>query len=190
MMVWNLFLAWIPLCITAIMQSKRFQKHWMSYVLGILWILFFPNAIYLISDLVYLDQSEFMISSSIYGSLDYLKNFSAYVGFFHLVFGAILGVFIAIESVLPFLKAIHQQRGRRTMLISMFMVSLLASVAVYIGRFFRYNSWDIFNIWEICKDLFHSIGWFSLMFVLCFSIIQVFIYSLAYFSQNQSSPVN
>lgn len=51
-LIWNLFLAWIPLLVVAIanvVDNKLIQS-----VIMIIWILFYPNSPYIITDLLHL----------------------------------------------------------------------------------------------------------------------------------------
>ena len=56
-MMWNLFLAWIPL-LCSIIAFRFYERKFFSYVifppLAFLWLLFFPNSPYLVTDLIHL----------------------------------------------------------------------------------------------------------------------------------------
>src|ERR1700741_1851339 len=55
-LVWNLFLACIPLWITMFMrwQERAFRPHFMFWIAAAAWLLFFPNSPYLITDFIHL----------------------------------------------------------------------------------------------------------------------------------------
>ncbi len=56
-LVWNLFLAWVPYLwsLWALSIHRRQPRRWWLLLLpGALWLLFFPNAPYLITDLIHL----------------------------------------------------------------------------------------------------------------------------------------
>jgi uncharacterized membrane protein len=57
-LVWNLFLAWIPFvfALGAYLLARR-RSGPAVVVLGVLWLLFFPNAPYMLTDFVHLDDS-------------------------------------------------------------------------------------------------------------------------------------
>ena len=57
-LVWNLALAWVPfgLALGALASARRDARATTS-VLGVLWLLFFPNAPYLLTDFVHLEAS-------------------------------------------------------------------------------------------------------------------------------------
>ena len=52
-LIWNIFLAWIPLIISSYLRSGS-AKGWKPYTLLFTWLLFFPNSLYIITDLVHL----------------------------------------------------------------------------------------------------------------------------------------
>jgi len=189
MMIWNLFLAWIPLGIMILMSSGKVKKNWLIGILFFIWLVFFPNAIYIISDLIYLDQSQFIQSIGPDQSLIYLQDFAGYIGFFHLVFGAILGMMLAVASLKPLLMLIEERKNRKMMIFALLGISFLSSIAVFIGRFFRYNSWDIFKGFQIFVEMYQSISWFSVMFVIGFTILQVLIYSLMIGQRSQEVAI-
>lgn len=54
-MTWNLLLAWVPLLISMVMVDAA--KRRVLSVLVLAWLLFFPNAPYIITDLIHLGSS-------------------------------------------------------------------------------------------------------------------------------------
>ena len=57
-LIWNLFLAWIPFAL-AVFVYDRWRRHrggLLLIVLGVLWLLFFPNAPYIATDFVHLEH--------------------------------------------------------------------------------------------------------------------------------------
>src|SRR4051812_24950449 len=52
-LVWNIFLAWVPFGISAYLD-KPFSHKWKEAALFIVWLAFFPNSLYIITDLVHL----------------------------------------------------------------------------------------------------------------------------------------
>ncbi|TDB68295.1 DUF1361 domain-containing protein [Arundinibacter roseus] len=131
---WNLFLSWIPLLLSFIAQtiSKRFGKLpvWIA-ILSIVWLIFFPNAPYMITDLVHL-------------SVDYGSNLT-----WHDVIMLFYYAQISLINGLVSLYWFHQT-WNRTYSNSTGTVLLLASFplggfGVFLGRIQRWNSWDILH---------------------------------------------
>src|ERR1700709_646893 len=55
--IWNLFLAWIPFWIAAVMyygHLRNTRRNLLLVALGVMWLLFFPNSPYIWTDLVHL----------------------------------------------------------------------------------------------------------------------------------------
>ncbi|HLO59871.1 MAG TPA: DUF1361 domain-containing protein [Bacteroidales bacterium] len=126
---WNLFLAFLPWLFTSlILVYPRFQNVKLNFILVILWLLFFPNAPYILTDLFHLRLNSTM---PIWFDLVLILSF-AWTG---LMFG-----FMSlwdIENLLS--KKINKK------LIPFISLSLLflGSFGIYIGRYLRWNSWDV-----------------------------------------------
>ncbi|MFL5731540.1 MAG: DUF1361 domain-containing protein, partial [Cytophagaceae bacterium] len=57
-LVWNLLLAWIPLCCADLCYASYFKSRKNMTVLflsGFFWMIFFPNAPYIITDFIHLE---------------------------------------------------------------------------------------------------------------------------------------
>ncbi len=143
-LVWNLFLAWLPFLLALTVVMLRQSKLALG-AFGMLWLIFFPNTTYLVTDLIHLHHTDFipvwydaimLFAFALTGLM--LGLLSLY--FVHAVvqihFGAIVGwAFVGITAV-------------------------LGGVGVYIGRFLRWNSWDVFTnpitlFNDITFNLFH-----------------------------------
>src|SRR5262245_35311833 len=60
LLVWNLFLAWLPLGFALLAREAFKRSRPGSFVgLGVAWLLFFPNAPYIFTDLVHVRQTHF-----------------------------------------------------------------------------------------------------------------------------------
>ncbi len=125
--IWNLFLAAIPLALSQYLIHLKSRKfHWLLFGL---WILFFPNALYIITDLVHLKEK-----TNIPLWFDVILFFSAAVN-------GLLLAFTSLYQVELFLQLKFNSRRTKFILYSCLFIS---SFGVYIGRFLRWNSWDIF----------------------------------------------
>ena len=127
---WNLFLAFVPWAVTSITILKpNIQSYKITIIILLaVWLLFFPNAPYILTDLFHL-----RLKSSMPKWFDLILILSfAWTG---LVFG-----FLSlwdIEKILT--KSLNQ------VWISIISISLLfiGSFGIYLGRYLRWNSWDI-----------------------------------------------
>jgi uncharacterized membrane protein len=131
-LVWNLFLAWIPLGFALILYdgARRGVRGPWLLALGGLWLLFFPNAPYLMTDLKYLREVD--------GAPFW---FDAVLACSAAAAGLALG-FLSLFLV----HAVAQRRvGAIWAWVGVWAMLLLSSVGVFLGRFQRFNSWDIFT---------------------------------------------
>ncbi|WP_170110583.1 DUF1361 domain-containing protein [Flavilitoribacter nigricans] len=125
-LVWNLFLAWVPYGISLLIRPE--QPRWWRYILLGAWLPFFPNAPYIITDLLHLQER---LPVPLW--YDMLTIFSfAWTG---LIFGYL--------SLIRIQKHCFDQWGPVMSNLITAGVWLLAGLGIYIGRFLRWNSWDV-----------------------------------------------
>jgi uncharacterized membrane protein len=127
---WNLFLAFIPWLLTSIvMVFPRLQKRkWILAPLFTSWVLFFPNAPYILTDLFHLRVNT---QVPIWYDLVLILSF-AWTG---LWFGLIS--LFDLEKLLS--KFINQKIVTGVSVLLLF----ISGFGIYIGRFLRWNSWDV-----------------------------------------------
>lgn len=127
---WNLFLAFIPWALTSIVAMNPFlQKNkWVLLPLLGSWILFFPNAPYIFTDLFHLRINT---NVPIWYDLVLILSF-AWTG---LLFGL-----VSLHDIEKMLS--HFIHKKMVTAISVFLL-FVAGFGIYIGRFLRWNSWDI-----------------------------------------------
>lgn len=127
---WNLFLAFVPWAIaTLVVLSKRLRSSKIMLVVLIsVWLLFFPNAPYILTDLFHLRLNS---SMPVWFDLTLILSF-AWTG---LLFG-----FLSLWDIESVLRK-YLKNGWVTA-ISVFLL-FLGSFGIYIGRYLRWNSWDI-----------------------------------------------
>lgn len=126
-LLWNLFLGFVPLAISeCLINQEQLSKRKLA-IGSFVWLLFFPNAPYIITDLMHLSKYEKV------PWLDGLMLFS----FAITSLAAGLLSFIQIKHVL---KVYLPRLFYRLFTLG---IMLLAGFGVYLGRFERWNSWDI-----------------------------------------------
>jgi uncharacterized membrane protein len=127
---WNLFLAFLPWLFTSIMIIKpSIQKR--SIVITFLllsWLLFFPNSPYILTDLFHLQMTS---SMPMWFDLVLILSF-AWTG---LLFG-----FLSLWDIEKILKT--RLKPYFVYPISVGLL-FLGSFGIYVGRYLRWNSWDI-----------------------------------------------
>jgi uncharacterized membrane protein len=127
-LLWNLLLAWIPMLLALL--AWRFRRNsFLALSAGFLWLLFLPNAPSLVSDLIHLKPKS---EAPMWYDMVMLFSF------------AFAGLALGLHSL-------HLVRGlvkRRFGLLSSWVFTLavvaLSGLGIYIGRFLRWNSWEIF----------------------------------------------
>lgn len=169
-LIWNLFLAWIPYIISSFLIKKDMPAG-RFVIFFIFWLIFFPNAPYLVTDVLH-----------IAGRLSPFLWYDSLLFFF---FGWI-GLFLGMLSLLD----IHQYlKTRLSYIISeiiIFAICVISSFGIYLGRFERWNSWDIFiNPFHLIKDSFNvsintAHSGTPLIFVSVFTVFMYLIYKTIY----------
>ncbi len=130
-LLWNLFLAWIPYHITLVMQG--YDQHrwklrlWLPVFLA--WMAFLPNAPYIITDLYHLPEGAGR--APMWFDLILILSF-AWNG---LIFG-----FISIRQMQRMVLTRFPWVPAQPFIAT---VMLLCGWGVYIGRYLRWNSWDL-----------------------------------------------
>ena len=128
---WNLFLAAVPWFISMIVTSRAIMEKSkiLTVLLFVLWILFFPNAPYIITDLYYLNSHP---ERMFWYDLIMILLF-AWTG---LLFG-----FFSLERIEDMLVRKLSRVKSTAITVGILFVS---AFGVYLGRDLRWNSWDIF----------------------------------------------
>lgn len=128
-LLWNLFLAWIPLWISRyFIRQKKIQSPIFSLFVMTSWLLFLPNAPYILTDFLHLHQR--------YGVpmwFDIMLIFSF----------ALTGIFIFIETCNDVFAFIKNKIPSSIFWMLSPLLSFLVAFGIYLGRFLRWNSWDI-----------------------------------------------
>jgi uncharacterized membrane protein len=129
-MLWNLFLAWTPflLALAAFELTRRGAARPVLVLLGVCWLLFFPNAPYMLTDFVHLGTQ---------GGAPVWFDASMIAAF------ALAGLALGFASLyLVQLIATDFVGARRSWALVVAGIAL-ASFGVYLGRFEEWNSWDL-----------------------------------------------
>lgn len=123
-LVWNLILALIPYFFATLFIREK-QK-W-RYIFFILWLLFFPNSLYIWTDFLHLETDGMMLHFDI-----------VYIGVMALA--GLFSGFASLELIHTYWNR-HIHRAKAWVAISCIM--FLSLFWVFLGRFLRFNSWDI-----------------------------------------------
>lgn len=130
-LLWNLFLAWIPLVLAWFLTQRLRTSSWLSWqniIISTLWLGFLPNSFYLVSDLIHLHPT---------GEVSLLYDIVMFCSF---IFNAYIIGFMSI-----YLIHCHLIKRVSTKSASVIIAGVLlaCSFAIYLGRSLRWNSWDV-----------------------------------------------
>ena len=122
--VWNLALACIPVFFAVRFAAVR-RRIWLI-PLGLGWLAFLPNDPYLVTDLVHL-----------HGGVELWRHVMQYG------IAAWTGVMLGVVSMHLVCQRIEREFGALTGWIAVVISVGLSAIGVVIGRFQRFNSWDL-----------------------------------------------
>lgn len=166
---WNLFLALVPYLITrfAIRNPAWIESNRKFVFVFIAWLLFLPNSFYIITDLFHLQTSPFV---PLWFDLALIFSF------------AWNGILLGVVSVRQMEKMMQCHFPKINEWQFIYPLMLLNAFGVYIGRYLRYNSWDVIaNPFQLTQDiiylLLHPVRYrFDWSMILCYSVFMTLIY--------------
>ena len=127
---WNLFLAWIPYLVSLLLVALHAARArwWVLAPFGVVWLLFLPNAPYILTDLIHVGAI---------GGVPLWFDLTM-IGAF-----AVAGLALGLASLL----LVHQIVAARLGSLAGWVMAIgslgLSSIGIYLGRFPRFNSWDV-----------------------------------------------
>ena len=143
-LTWNLFLAWVPLLISKTIRAneKRLTTVALIPVIG-LWLLFFPNAPYILTDLFHLETR---------GGMPKWFDLLMVLTF------AWTGLILGFASLMDIQQVVTNRYSRFTGWTISILSIIICSFGIYLGRYMRWNSWDIVTSPEsLARDIYHIV---------------------------------
>jgi len=131
-LVWNLVLAWIPLTLALLVYDRYQDGTGLARTAPALalWLLFLPNAPYIVTDVKWL--GEYHGGSPVYDA-------------FLIALAALLGLALGFVSIYLVQTVVAARYGRPMGWALAWAALVLSGLGVYLGRFQRWNSWDVFT---------------------------------------------
>lgn len=177
-LIWNLFLAWIPFILAAVAHAISWRRLWLYLILpfiALLWLLFFPNAPYMLTDL-----QDLVRSGGVGAPLWY--------DVIIVVWCSWTGMLLGVISLYLMQDIVLRTFGRAAGWVFVFVISGLSSFGIYIGRFVRLNSWDILQnpaettmtILGLVIDPSMRLAAFTLLYTFFFLFIFLLLYSFSH----------
>lgn len=147
-LLWNLFLSWLPLVLALWLRRilrDNLWSSWLALFVTTAWLLLLPNSFYMVSDFIHLnDLSESQI-------LFTAIMFTAFV---------FTSLCLGIASLYLIHTELLKRVSKRTAAALIGSLLLVVSLAIYVGRDLRWNSWDIIVspfglLFDISERLLH-----------------------------------
>lgn len=170
-LVFNLGLAWIPFAAAGMAYLTRRNRITFFLVMPIctlVWLIFFPNAAYLLTDFQHLATTD--------GSAPIWFDVILLIWF------AWTGLFLGIASLYLMQEIVTDLSNPIIGWVFAISVTTLSSIGIYLGRFLRWNSWDLLqDPFLIARDMYgivrHPISNLpTYVFTILFTLLFLFIY--------------
>jgi uncharacterized membrane protein len=166
-LVWNLFLAFVPYAVSRQMTNAVMKSKWKFVLYAFVWLLFIPNSFYIITDLFHLDMNE---TVPLWYDLALLLSF------------AWSGILFGILSIRQMEKLFEKNFNKKFDLLFILPVMALNGFGIYIGRYLRFNSWDVLtNPLQLISDIIYLFihpfrNRFDWSMIVCYTILLTLIY--------------
>jgi uncharacterized membrane protein len=130
-LVWNLFLAWVPLLFALALEWGRRRRlgTLALLALGAGWLLFLPNAPYIATDIVHLRDPD--------------DHVSLWLQLTTILVAAACGALAGFLSLVLVQRAVRRRVGPPLAWALVVATLALSSFGIYLGRIVRLNSWDV-----------------------------------------------
>jgi uncharacterized membrane protein len=185
-LIWNLFLAWIPFMLAYFAHAVSWRRATLFLIIptiAFLWLIFFPNAPYMLTDLQDLARRTF--------------DAPLWYDVIIVVWCSWTGTLLGVISLYFMQDIIVRTFGRAMGWIFVFVISGLSSFGIYIGRFIRLNSWDILQnpketaqqVLGLVIDPSMRLAAFTLLYTIFFLFIYLLLYSFSHLLREQSSLI-
>jgi len=179
--VWNVFLALLPLLFSrmlAVYATRQKKSRVVMALLALLWLVFFPNAPYMITDLIYTGGSQYYTQTGSAGG--YTTNIFAWVSLIYIGLGVIFSALAGTRSQFDIHMLVIRRFGKPAGTAVMAAVCLLGGFGIYIGRILRFNSWDILRPLSLFLRLKENFSSFSVLYSLLLAAYIAATYILFY----------
>ena len=176
-LVWNLFLAFVPWFIASVAHIRKIRNWPILAVLVVLWLAFFPNAPYILTDLIHLGKGWL---APVWFDLILLLSY----GFTGMLYG-----FVSLRMIGLILVSKTEKPAAELLSIPLIY---LACFGIYIGRFLRWNSWDLVsNLDSVLADIIVRVANpFSHTATWAFTILFGTLLNILYWSYKSFSPTD
>jgi len=163
------------------MSWRKLLLYLVLPVTAFLWLIFFPNAPYILTDLQHLVR----VTSSAPLWYDVIV----------MVWFSWTGLLLGLVSLYLMHDIVQRTLGRWLGWAFVFLVSGLSSFGVYLGRFVRFNSWDLLDdpkeivvtVLGLAIDPSKRLIAFTILFAVFYLFVYLTLYSFAHLLQEHSA---
>lgn len=171
----NTFLGYIPIELSFHLGAHKPRPFWLFWPLVLIWLLFYPNAPYLLTDLFHLSLLQPYAVSGLLKATSHI-----WIYFTYMMISALGCAFLGFWSLNYVSQSISQRLARGNGIVRLIVVLLLtflSSVGVYIGRFLRIHTIYLFlNPEQFIRPLLTMWTHNLWIFVLLMTTLQLFCY--------------
>ena len=169
LMALNVFLAYIPIEFSYQFKTKK-NKPFLILLMG--WILFYPNAPYLLTDFFHLE--ELHIYQGINGI--FALNTIDWFYFCLMTLGICIYSFLGMQTIFSVLSELRKRKlikNNYQTIMFYFCINFLSSLAIYVGRFDRLHSVYLFTRpFETISLVFLEWSVNKIVFIMIFTFFQ------------------
>lgn len=176
-MLWNVFLAILPLLFASIMWT--YARRWgyiRQGIFGVLWLLFFPNAPYMITDIIHISGDSFFLNRVEYSQLEHSTNMILWIRIAYIGIGMLIGVLAGMLSLRMVHELLKRRLGSLASHIALLIICVLSGYGIYLGRFLRLNSWNLIHFHWFLIKLKDMTPIFAFKFTLLYAFFVYIIY--------------
>lgn len=176
-LLWNLFLAWLPLGF-AFLAAHTWKpapgRNLWATIFGLAWLVFFPNSPYILTDVIHLSGT--------------LRQ-HYWIDFTLILTCAFTGLIVGFVSLFLMHSLVQRSSGAFKAWLFIAGVAALSGFGVYVGRFLRFNSWDLVlrprSVFDsltgwLADPQQHPSAYFPLLFAAFMFLSYVMLYALTH----------
>lgn len=130
----NIGLAWIPLLVAVVVwwrSSRQARLTFGATLLLLVWLFFFPNAPYMVTDMIHLTYIVWYGDAPIWFDVLLVATF------------VMNGLLLGLTSLYFIHLVLQRYYSAAKAWLSLSALVLIGSFGIYLGRFLRWNTWDV-----------------------------------------------
>ncbi len=169
-LTWNLFLAYLPYKIggSIMRRPQVIESQFKFWLLFVGWLLLLPNTFYILTDLFHLHKG---------GAMPQWFDLALIISF------AWNGLLFGVASIKRMELVLKLKLNLQKEWVYLYPVMFLNALGIYIGRYMRFNSWDVISApFDLAKEVWFLIlhpvqNRFDWSMIICYSFLLLLFYS-------------